>query len=636
MYCLEIHKRAVPFFQLLILAVLAFSLPTAAAPPLFSFEKTQLHDTDIQTLPTIHRSLFAFDNNSSSQVPHNEGRCKVYPTDQSWPSPDAWAALNTLTSDALIKVTAPQAAPCYPGAEYNAEICADLTANWTNSFIHLSDPVEMLSPVTQGLTCQPPDVFDSKNCRLGGYPLYVVNATTTRQIQAAVNFARNTGVRLVVKNTGHDFSGKSGGKEALSIWTHHLKDIMFLEEYDDGTYKGPAIKAGSGVQGYEMYQAASERNVVVVGGEGKTVGMMGGYILGSGHSPLSSLYGTGADQILALEVVTPDGRFVTASPTSHSDLFWALSGGGGSTFGVVTSATVKAHPEMHVTGVRFIFTSDPDAGGTDRFFAGLRKYLDYFESHADKGIYSYWLIQPSTPAPGRFTFTMMPWLAPNMTRDQAMPLLSPWIADLEALDIKPELNITYHETFYESWLANFPLEVVEKTNVTTASRIFPRANFASASQLNATFAELRTSIEKKNHVVVGFNMSPTPRSGIPDNAVNPAWRDCLMFAQQSVRWSPNATAAEILTAHEDLTLNDMQRWRDITPGGGTYLAESDRREPNFQQAFYGAKYDRLLEVKRKYDPKEVFWAVTAVGSEGWTVETEDGLPTENGRLCRVV
>ena len=64
----------------------------------------------------------------------------------------------------------------------------------------------MLTPMYQGNTCQPPKYYDSEGCTQGGYSLYVVNASTTAQIQLALNFARNTGIRFVVRNTGHDFS----------------------------------------------------------------------------------------------------------------------------------------------------------------------------------------------------------------------------------------------------------------------------------------------------------------------------------------------------------------------------------------------------------------------------------------------
>lgn len=146
------------------------------------------------------------------------------------------------------------------------------------------------------------------NCTIGGYPYYVVNATTVAKIQLAVNFARNLNLRLVIKNTGHDFAGKSSGGGAVSIWTHHLKSISYIPAYNGSTYSGKAFKIGSGVQAIDVYAAAKEQGLTVVGGEGETVGVSGGYIQGGGHSPLAGIYGLAADSALEFDVVTADGR----------------------------------------------------------------------------------------------------------------------------------------------------------------------------------------------------------------------------------------------------------------------------------------------------------------------------------------
>jgi hypothetical protein len=75
---------------------------------------------------------------------------------------------------------------------------------------------------------------------------------------------------LVIKNTGHDFAGKSAGAGALSLWTHAMNDLQYLTEYSDGAgYKGPVIKAGAGVQVSELYKFASGKAVVVVAGGGQ-------------------------------------------------------------------------------------------------------------------------------------------------------------------------------------------------------------------------------------------------------------------------------------------------------------------------------------------------------------------------------
>jgi FAD/FMN-containing dehydrogenase len=184
-----------------------------------------------------------------------------------------------------------------------------------------------MQPWYQGNTCIP-TTEPSIPCTLGGFPSYVINATGPGDIEAGVNFTREKNIRLVIKNTGHDFAGKSVGAGALSIWTHHLKDIQFIANYDSSSYTGPALKVGSGTQAIELYAAAKQYGVTVVAGEGQTVGAAGGFILGGGHSPLSSIYGMAADHLLAIEVVTAEGKLVRADAEKNEDLFWALSGSG--------------------------------------------------------------------------------------------------------------------------------------------------------------------------------------------------------------------------------------------------------------------------------------------------------------------
>jgi hypothetical protein len=211
-------------------------------------------------------------NSSASDPYESEGRCKVYPGDTAWPKPGEWEQLNKTLGGALIKGI-PVASVCYfnDTRRHDEVACEKLAANWTNSYTHLDDPIEMFSPVYQGLTCQPTNLYDSGECTQGGYPTYTVNVTTTAQLQLAVNFARNTGVRFVIKNTGHDFSGKSGGAGSLSVWTHNFKDIAYIPSYNDATtsYSGPAFKAGAGVQVYEIYAAARDQGLITVGGEGR-------------------------------------------------------------------------------------------------------------------------------------------------------------------------------------------------------------------------------------------------------------------------------------------------------------------------------------------------------------------------------
>jgi hypothetical protein len=93
-----------------------------------------------------------------------------------------------------------------------------------------------------------------------------VNISTVGHIQLAINFARNANLRLVIKNTGHCYLGKSSGAGALSIWTHNLKDITYYPSLDVPTYSGPAMKIGAGVTVREVYREADRNGVSVLGG----------------------------------------------------------------------------------------------------------------------------------------------------------------------------------------------------------------------------------------------------------------------------------------------------------------------------------------------------------------------------------
>jgi hypothetical protein len=617
-----------PFATYLLAASL---LSTQSSAALFGYERIQLTDEHLDTLPTEDAALIGFEYTPAVQSAA-PARCRYFPGDGKWPSEKGWTKLRKqLSSPSALIATVPQAAVCYPGDLKNDAKCKQLTANWTNSYTHIDDPAEVLSPIYQGLTCQPPTIYDSKICTLGGSPSYVINAKTVLDIQIGLNFARNDGVRLVIKNTGHDFVGKSTGAGSLSIWTHNMKDITYYDNYvDESGYKGRAIKAGAGVQAFELYKAANDRGVVVVAGEGQTVGVMGGYIQGGGHSPLSSLYGMAADHVLGFEIVTPTGEFMTANSSSNQDLFWALRGGGGGTFGIVTSVTIKAYPDIPVTTATWTLSSS--GVGKDKFWAAVRAYFDFLIPHADAGIYSYFMILPSG---SDLMFVMQPLFAPNQTSTQLNTLLNPYVSALKTVGVTVSPKVTQYKGFYPAWQAGFPLEPMSDVQGASASRLFPRSNFASETGRNISFGVIQESVNAGGSIIA-FNIAPTlARGGNIDNAVNPAWRNTVLHAITGRRWDVKASTADILASRKTLTNGIMQRWRDVTPGSGAYLNEADRLEPNWQQSFWGDKYSKLLAIKKEIDPKDVFWAVNAVGSEGWVVESVDGLPNENGRLCRV-
>src|SRR5688572_20006121 len=98
----------------------------------------------------------------------------------------------------------------------------------------------------------------------------------------------------------------------------------------------------------------------------------------------------GADQVLAFGIVTPDSRFITASAKENADLFWAVRGGGGGTWGVVTSMIVKAYPTVPVTTAKIDFGTQANNISKEIYYKGVRSFLSNFERFCAAGTYSYW------------------------------------------------------------------------------------------------------------------------------------------------------------------------------------------------------------------------------------------------------
>ncbi|KAG6365629.1 hypothetical protein INS49_007240 [Diaporthe citri] len=280
--------------------------------------------------------------------------------DQCWPSATDWDSFNQTLGGKLIR-TVPIASPChdtFPGVSYDALTCADIQANWVRPTLHDVTSHSPMAPIFANESCDPFTGREAQ-CIIGSYVQYIVNATGASDYIATLDFARKRNIRLIIRNTGHDYLGKSTGAGAIALWTHHLKDIAVLD-YSSTAYTGKAVKMGAGVQAAEAQAVANAAGLVVVEGDCPTVGLAGGYTQGGGTGPLGSKFGLAADQVLEWEVVTPTGKTLTATPDQNSDLYWALSGGGGGTYGIVLSMTVKLHQDMPTGGATLSFTESSD------------------------------------------------------------------------------------------------------------------------------------------------------------------------------------------------------------------------------------------------------------------------------------
>ncbi|KAI2617831.1 FAD-binding domain-containing protein [Hypoxylon sp. NC1633] len=607
-----------------------------ATADLFPGETHQLTDAVLANLTDLGLTniiLFGFADPATARNESIIGPCKTLPGEfVVFPGQITNRVFDLLLGGSLIQ-TKPFASPCYSDyGNQDAARCNEITSHWSDdSYIHTNDPTSINAILFEGTSCVPHTVNPwALNCTIGAYPTMSVNVTTVSQIQLAINMARTQNLRLVIKNTGHDYSAKSTGAGAVSLWTHNLKDIKYYANYEEGSYKGPAFKMGAGVQMFEAYEAAHKQNLTIVGAEGKTVGLTGGYILGGGHSPLSSIYGMAADQVLSMELVTADGRFATASETSNPDLFWALRGGGGSTYGVVTSMVIKAFPEIPVTTMSFSLSSG-DQVTVDQFWQAVRAYFEDFVKYTDAGNYAHFNLNATS---GSYVWDMAPWFAPNMSVTELQALADPFFKSIEGIGIDLQPVYQEYSNFYDAWDKSFPLESWGTNLARYGSRLFPRENWEDPTKLSSTFDAIRYVVDGGG-IVSAYNVAAAPKSGYPDNAVNPAWRTAVLHAIDIAAWTQDMYT-ELITIWSNVLTSDWgARWRSVSPTSGAYLSESDYIEPDFQRSFWGDKYDRLYQLKKKLDPWDVFYAQNAVGSEHW--EMSDfifgNLPSQNSRLC---
>jgi hypothetical protein len=206
---------------------------------------------------------------------------------------------------------------------------------------------------------------------------YAVSATSAAEVQAAVQFARRHNLRVVVKGAGHDYMGRNTATASgsLLISTTNMKGISWGAHNETVT-----VEAGEVWQ--DVYTQAQARGRFVQGGHCPSVGAVGGFSMGAGYGPTSRFYGTGADNMVSATVVTATGSMLFVNETANADLFWAIRGGGGGTFGITTSITYKTHPAPRLGGTVRGTVACPHDGSFELLLESFLAFLpDLFTPH---------------------------------------------------------------------------------------------------------------------------------------------------------------------------------------------------------------------------------------------------------------
>ncbi|TMC09170.1 MAG: FAD-binding oxidoreductase [Chloroflexi bacterium] len=418
------------------------------------------------------------------------------------------------------------------------------------------------------------------NAMIDKRPAVVVRAVNAGDVMAAVSFARENGLPVAIRGGGHSVPGFGTWDDAVVV------DLMRMR----GVRVDPAAKrarAEGGAVWGDLNAAANAFGLATTGGIISTTGVAG-LTLGGGIGYLARGCGLSCDNLVSADVVTSDGRFLTASERENEDLFWAIRGGGGN-FGVLTSLEFKLHPIKDIYG-GVMFYELKEAANVLRFF---RDYI----ATADERMGAFPAFQIAPPLPfipadrhgEPFVAMVACWAGPLDEGEKAFkPFhdLAPVVAEMVGPMPYPALNSAFDGLvpagLQHYWKANFVRELTDAAiaahvehapglpAVNSTVHIYPingachkvGANDTAFGHRDATFAT----------VIAGM---------WPDPAQNPS-------AIKWVRGYSDATAP-----HSD---------------AGGYINFMSDDDQGRVEANYGAGYERLADVKQKYDPENVFRA----------------------------
>ncbi|KAL8893389.1 MAG: hypothetical protein Q9192_005317 [Flavoplaca navasiana] len=413
------------------------------------------------------------------------------------------------------------------------------------------------------------------SCSLGNYISYAVNASDAIDFQKTMEFVRDHNIRLTIRNTGHDYNGKATGAGAIGIWTHHMKSMESFQ-YDSTAYTGHAIKMGAGVQTEEAYQYAHSLGLVIVGAISPTVGVVGGYTQGGGHGPLASRFGLAADQALEWEVVTASGHLLIASRSRNEDLYWALSGGGGGTYGAVVSLTVKAYPEMVTSAVNLTFPR-PNVN-QDGFWRVVAIFQESLPALVDMGAYvSFYLSNES--------FAIAPIQGPGIPKTQMEQALNGTTSGLERENIRYNLSIAEFSSFYDSHRSfDVPVNV---SQLQIGGRLIPRS--LVQNNISTLIQAQRSIVDSGVGAIISGVCVNVSIANTAVNSVNPVWRTALYDAVVGTPFSYTDDSSNLLLANM-MTNIFLPALAQLTPNGGAYINEADFQQSDFQNVLYGVNY----------------------------------------------
>jgi FAD/FMN-containing dehydrogenase len=483
--------------------------------------------------------------------------------------------------------------------------------------------------------------------------VYAVAAQSTADVVAAVDFARAHHLRLVVKGGGHSYQGTSNAADSLLIWTRRMNRITLHDAFvaagcagRDAPQQAVSVEAGA-IWGHVYDAVTTQAGRYVQGGGCMTVGVAG-LIQSGGFGSFSKAYGMAAASLLEAEIVTADGAVRIANACTDPELFWAIKGGGGS-LGVVTRLTLRTHNLPAFFGAAFMTvkaTSD----------AAYRRLIGRIVSFYRESLFNPHWGEQIAFRPGNILAIAMVFQGLDQRRAEAIwrPFLD-WLADAPqdfSIESAPWIVALPARRFWDpAFLKEMPgVVLADDRPGAPAANVFWAGNLEETGQFlhgyqsawlpasllqpdrrealaDALFAASRhwgVSL----HVNKGLAGAPADAiAAARDTAMNPAVLDAfalvIIGAEEPPAYpgipghEPDLAAAR---RHAQAIDRAMSELRALLPTVGSYVSESDFFELAWQEAFWGANYERLLAVKDRYDPDGLFFVHHGVGSERWSAD----------------
>jgi len=420
------------------------------------------------------------------------------------------------------------------------------------------------------------------NLRYAGVrPMAIVQAASVQDVQRTVNWARRNRIPIVARSGGHSYAGYSTTTGV----------VVDLSNFSAVRVLGTGVaQVGAGARLIDLYSTLANRGLTVPGGSCPTVGV-GGLAQGGGLGLAARRFGTTSDNILGVQVVTADGRVLTANARQNPNLYWACRGGGGGNFGIVTSFQFRTHP---VTSASYFFASFPwSAAGVV-----VPRWLRWAPEGPD-ALYSICSLSTGSSGPtlnvfGQFFGTTAALRAElrGLTRAAAPTSLS--VGTQDYLD----LMMRWAGCLGESLAAcrAFKPEAFAAKSDYVAEPLSSRGVSTITSWIGRRQAQ--SSIGSGALLMDSYGGAI---NRVPPGATAFVHRDNLCSLQYLAYWGGAGGLAPSLA-----WIRGFYAAMRPFVSGFAYQNYIDRDLTTWQHAYYGANFPRLVEVKSQYDPDELF------------------------------